>query len=52
MQTAKKYYTVLLVTGNVVPSSQLVVTLMIEVLHSSETPVFTRAAWRRDGIFQ
>jgi hypothetical protein len=36
----------LLVTGNVVPSSPIPVTLMIEVLHSSETSVLTKATRR------
>jgi hypothetical protein len=35
----------LLVTANVVPSSQILVTLMMEVLSSYETSVFTRATW-------
>jgi hypothetical protein len=34
----------LLVTANVVPSSQILVTLMKEALSSSETSVITRAA--------
>jgi hypothetical protein len=37
----------------VVPSSPILVTLMIEVLCSSETPVLTIATWRKipqDGI--
>jgi hypothetical protein len=33
----------LLVTANVVPDSLILVTLMMEVLHSSETSVLTRA---------
>jgi hypothetical protein len=33
----------LLVTANVVPSSQILVTLMMKALSSSETSVFTRA---------
>jgi hypothetical protein len=33
----------LLVTANVVPSSAILVTLMMEALHSSETSVLTRA---------
>jgi hypothetical protein len=36
----------LLVTANVVPSSFIVVTLMIEALSSSETSVLTRATRR------
>jgi hypothetical protein len=36
----------LLVMANVVPSSPILVTLMIEVLCSSETLVLTRATWR------
>jgi hypothetical protein len=35
----------LLVTANVVPSSPILVTLMKEVLSSSETSVLTRATW-------
>jgi hypothetical protein len=35
----------LLVTANVVPSSPILVTLMKDVLSSSETPVPTRATW-------
>jgi hypothetical protein len=34
------------VTGSVVPSSPILVTLMKEALSSSETSVLTRAAWR------
>jgi hypothetical protein len=34
-----------LVTANVVPSSPILVTVMMEALHSSETPVLTRAAF-------
>jgi hypothetical protein len=36
----------LLVTASVVPSPQILVTLMEEVLGSSETSVLTRATWR------
>jgi hypothetical protein len=36
----------LLVTANIVPSSSIVVTLMTEVLRSSETLVVTRATRR------
>jgi hypothetical protein len=36
----------LLVTANVVPSSSILVTLMMEALSSSETSVLTRATWR------
>jgi hypothetical protein len=36
----------LLATANVVPSSQILVTLMMEALSSSETSVFTRATRR------
>jgi hypothetical protein len=36
----------LLVTANVVPSSTIVVTLMMEAIHSSETSVLTRATRR------
>jgi hypothetical protein len=36
----------LLVTANTIPSSSILVTLMIEVLRSSETSVLTRATWR------
>jgi hypothetical protein len=43
----------LLVTANVVPSSTIVVTLVMEALHSSETSVLTRTTLRNipeDGI--
>jgi hypothetical protein len=43
----------LLVTANVVPSSPILVTLMMEAIHSSETSVLTRATRRHvpeDGI--
>jgi hypothetical protein len=36
----------LLVTANVVPSSPILVTLMMEALRSSETSVLSRATWR------
>jgi hypothetical protein len=36
----------LLVTANVVPSSPILVTLMMEAIRSSKTSVLTRATWR------
>jgi hypothetical protein len=36
----------LLVTANIVPSSPILVTLMMEALSSFETSVLTRATWR------
>jgi hypothetical protein len=42
MHAAKR----LLVTANLVPSSPIIVTLMMEVLRSSETSVLTRATRR------
>jgi hypothetical protein len=45
----------LLVTANIVPSSPILVTLMLEMIHSSETSVLTRATRRHipdDGIPQ
>jgi hypothetical protein len=36
----------LLVTANIVPSSPIIVSLMMETLSSSETSVLTRATWR------
>jgi hypothetical protein len=35
-----------LVTANVAHNSPILVTLMMEAIRSSETPVFTRATWR------
>jgi hypothetical protein len=43
----------LLVTANVAPSSPILVTLMMEVIHSPKLSVLTRATWRNipeDGI--
>jgi hypothetical protein len=43
----------LLVSASVVPSSGILVSLMMEAIRSSETPVLTRATWRNipvDGI--
>jgi hypothetical protein len=43
----------LLVRANIVPSSPILVTLMVEVLRSCETAVLTRVTWRKiqeDGI--
>jgi hypothetical protein len=43
----------ILIIANVVPSSLLLPTLMMEATRSSETPVLTRAAWcniPEDGI--
>jgi hypothetical protein len=52
---ANKYYRRLLVTANVVPSSMILVTLMmVEALGSYETSVLTRTTRRNnpeDGIF-
>jgi hypothetical protein len=45
----------LLVTANVVPSSPILVTLMMEAIRSSETSALTRATRRhipKDGILQ
>jgi uncharacterized protein YggT (Ycf19 family) len=36
----------LLVTANIVPSSPILVILMMEALSSSETSVLTRVTWR------
>jgi hypothetical protein len=38
----------LIVTANVVPSSPIIVTLMMEALSSSETSVLTRATWHNN----
>jgi hypothetical protein len=35
-----------LVTANIVPRSLILVTLVMEAIHSSETSVLTRATWR------
>jgi hypothetical protein len=43
----------LLVMANVIPNSPILVTLMREALHSSETSLLTRATWNnipQDGI--
>jgi hypothetical protein len=49
MHAVKKCY-FHIATANVVPSSPSLVTLMMEVLCSSETSVFTRATIPEDGI--
>jgi hypothetical protein len=36
----------LLVTASVVPTSPILITLMMEALSSSDTSVLTRATWR------
>jgi hypothetical protein len=51
LNAEKKYY--VLVTANLVPSSPILVTLMMEAVRSSETSVLTRATRRsvpEDGI--
>jgi hypothetical protein len=40
-----------LVTANVVPSSSILVTLMMEAIRSSETLVLTRATWCKIGEY-
>jgi hypothetical protein len=43
----------LLVTPNVVPSKPILLTLMLEAIHSFETSVLTRTIWRHipeDGM--
>jgi hypothetical protein len=45
----------LLITTNIVSSSLILFTLMMEVIRSSETPALTGATWRHiqeDGILQ
>jgi hypothetical protein len=45
----------LLVTASVVPSSPVLVMLMMEAIHTSETSVFTRVTWHNiseDGILR
>jgi hypothetical protein len=41
----------MLVTANIVPSSLILVTLIMEVIHSSETSVLTRATWHNMMAF-
>jgi hypothetical protein len=42
----------MLVIGNIVPSSSILVTQMMEVMHSYELPVLTRATWCNIPFFE
>jgi hypothetical protein len=46
LRSVRRLLIVRVVATNVVPSSPILVTLMMEALRSSETSVLTRAAWR------